>query len=283
MAEIAIQDNVAGTSAAQQLSGVTLPARLQSQECSQLNKLASSDASSKLLELALDRLIAVAQYDADFNDGDKVPDCERALKSLIDAQHDTRALQQAGCRAVDYTDVQQTAQLNDYIKERLEVAKTTYRDRDERSRYMKNQTFASFKTVIWSAEHGDIEAPPMSTFFQHSGEENATDDELEMTLHGTRSLNCPLTLSRLVEPVKSERCPHTFSRVAILQLLNGRQKACPVAGCPQQLYPQDLVRDRVMERLLQQDADRDSDDEINDHRATARDGDEGSDTDMLVI
>ncbi|ORY81038.1 zinc-finger of the MIZ type in Nse subunit-domain-containing protein, partial [Protomyces lactucae-debilis] len=119
----------------------------------------------------------------------------------------------------------------------------------ERSRYMKNDMFSSFKTVIWSVEHGDEEAPPMSAFFQQPGEANANDDDdVEMTSRGARSLKCPLTLARLVEPVKSQKCPHTFSRVAIMQMLNGRQKACPVAGCPQQLRPQDLVRDRVMER-----------------------------------
>ena len=56
-----------------------------------------------------------------------------------------------------------------------------------------------------------------------------------------------------VEPVKSVKCSHVFSKAAILELLKaqrGGEIECPQAHCPQYLRLQDLQTDRQMERLV---------------------------------
>jgi SUMO ligase MMS21 Smc5/6 complex component len=140
------------------------------------------------------------------------------------------------------------------------VSKTSYRDRDDKSRYMTDRSFIRFKESVWAVQSED-DFPPMASFFESANGAAEGDDDVEMTSRGPRSLRCPLTLTRLVEPVRSRKCPHTFSKAAILQMLKGHEKGCPVAGCPQRISPADLEQDRITERLLEQAANRELDNE----------------------
>ena len=80
-----------------------------------------------------------------------------------------------------------------------------------------------------------------------------------MSYQGKRSMKCPITLMLFVEPVKSTRCPHVFTKTAITEMIQrskGRKAVqCPVAGCDKILSADDLVPDKVMERRLEREGD----------------------------
>ena len=80
------------------------------------------------------------------------------------------------------------------------------------------------------------------------------DDELtEVGSVGEDNLICPITKQLLVEPMKSTKCGHSYSKEPIMQYMKsrrGRPAKCPVAGCSQLVTVDGLVQDVEAERKL---------------------------------
>lgn len=72
-----------------------------------------------------------------------------------------------------------------------------------------------------------------------------TTDEVEVE-GGTIELVCPLSRVEFVDPVKSSKCGHTFSRALITEYLEGQDR-CPIAGCEAVLKRSTLKPDALMD------------------------------------
>ena len=70
-----------------------------------------------------------------------------------------------------------------------------------------------------------------------------------------QSLKCPITLSLLEEPVRNSKCPHVYSKAAIMEMLRRGQGRipCPVAGCGADVTKIQLSEDKVMARKVREE------------------------------
>ncbi|EYE95156.1 SUMO ligase MMS21 [Aspergillus ruber CBS 135680] len=170
-------------------------------------------------------------------------------------------------------------------------------------RYSTNNTYIGFYRMVHDAKHPGDDIPPLphaSTWFRHLEDPSiaaapsqsqrrhtrrrqstpAEDDE-EIAIESERvSLKCPLTLLTFQEPLTSRKCPHSFEKQAILDMIahspmmvpgsdgdrRNRVRAvkCPV--CSVVLTQEDLKRDAVLERRVrrmqrQQEEDEDEDED----------------------
>ena len=188
-------------------------------------------------------------------------------------------------------------------------------------RYARHNNYVGFKRIVHDAQNPGDEAPPVpaaETWFPKPSQPTSTstpapssssstqarplpqratssatlraspgsndDDDLAITADKT-SLTCPLTLLPFTDPVRSTKCPHSFEKSAILEMIShstarlggdtrrgragaGGEKAvqCPV--CEQMLTAQHLVSDPVLlrkvRRLQELHAEREDEDEDED-------------------
>lgn len=140
--------------------------------------------------------------------------------------------------------------------DRMERMKTDYTSRSLTARYAKHNEYRDFKRVVHDARHGD-NGPVLGhedTWFTEAGEPRLgvtqtrsgafddDDDDIVMD-KATISTKCPITFQQFKEPYTSNKCPHTFERNAILDMIRrsgsnfgrggARSVACPIPGCDQ--------------------------------------------------
>ncbi|OJJ86002.1 SUMO ligase MMS21 [Aspergillus glaucus CBS 516.65] len=171
-------------------------------------------------------------------------------------------------------------------------------------RYSTNNTYIGFYRMVHDAKHPGDDIPPLphaSTWFRHLEDPStaaapppsqrpqtrrhqstpAEDDE-DIAIESERvSLKCPLTLLTFQEPLTSRKCPHSFEKQAIMDMVahspmmvpgdggdrRNRVRAvkCPV--CSVVLTQEDLKRDAVLERRVrrmqrqQEEEDEDEDED----------------------
>jgi hypothetical protein len=130
---------------------------------------------------------------------------------------------------------------------------------------------------------------------------NDDDDDDDVAINSERiSLKCPITLLRFKDPVTSTKCPHSFERQAIEDMIrNGtaparggrrnqhhinRSVQCPV--CSVLLTMQDLRADPVLVRRVRRanemDARDDDDDDDEDEEEGDEDDEEEEGGDLMV-
>lgn len=84
------------------------------------------------------------------------------------------------------------------------------------------------------------------------GDEEAIDSDTELVMAAQkRSTKCSLTQKTFVDPVRTDRCKHTFERAAIEQMIRtkrGGVVTCPIAGCSKKIELSDLKTDLAMVR-----------------------------------
>ncbi|MCJ1470758.1 rRNA-processing protein bfr2 [Pseudocyphellaria aurata] len=182
------------------------------------------------------------------------------------------------------------------FKRKMTEYNSNYQNVSMRHKYASNNDYIGFKKIVHDSRHPEDDARPLphaSTWFPGSPSANRTgddqaaggadDDDLEVASERI-SLNCPLTLLPMRDPVSSRKCPHSFERAAILELLsasharsrgrNGLENAmkCPV--CEVMLTPSDLYTDpilvRKIARIQAMARDSDSESEATLPRATQR-------------
>ncbi|KAF2713750.1 hypothetical protein K504DRAFT_424646 [Pleomassaria siparia CBS 279.74] len=143
------------------------------------------------------------------------------------------------------------------------------------TRYAKNNDYIGFKQMAHDARYGD-DGPTMprpETWFTERGSpapgvtatQNGNDSDDDIVLDkATVSTKCPLTLQRFRDPVTSSKCPHSFEKGPIVDMirtstatLSGGVRGhgvkcvqCPVPGCDQNLTLADLKTDAILLRKL---------------------------------
>ena len=148
------------------------------------------------------------------------------------------------------------------LQNRLQASKDKYQVLSHRTRYAQHNSYIGFRRVVHDAQNPGEDAPPLphaSTWFTESGSpapgitsrdqragagaEEDSDDDIAIARERI-STKCPLTLQEFKDPVTSEKCPHTFEKSAILDMIRqstnrlgvgprAGEKAvhCPVPGC----------------------------------------------------
>ncbi|KAF2453774.1 zinc-finger of the MIZ type in Nse subunit-domain-containing protein [Lineolata rhizophorae] len=186
-----------------------------------------------------------------------------------------------------------------FFKDCLGAEEADYQRLSRHARFASHNDYVNFRRVIWDSQHhigpdGEMAAmPPRSTWFRDRGspapgvtgsqqdgaEGHDEDDDMDIEVARERiSTKCPLTLQELVDPVTSRKCPHTFERSAIMNMINSsgmraggshargardgeRVVQCPVPGCSKMLLKSDLFADPLLQRRIRriQEARRQSD------------------------
>ncbi|KAF9438591.1 Proteasome subunit alpha type-2 [Entomortierella beljakovae] len=106
---------------------------------------------------------------------------------------------------------------------------------------------------VWEVHHG-VDAPPTSGKSGPGGGDDDDDDDMEIVVtadSGTHSLMCPITTKFLQDPVTSSTCKHSFSKEAIIQLIQTRgNMSCPVHGCNRPIAIDMLQSNKALARKV---------------------------------
>lgn len=104
--------------------------------------------------------------------------------------------------------------------------------------YASHNDYVGFKKIVHDAHYPEQEAPPMphaSTWFPSESPDPSNpntraatardaivdDDDDDIAVASERvSINCPLTLRPMKDPVTSQKCPHSFEKDAIMSMIN---------------------------------------------------------------
>ncbi|KAI9712843.1 MAG: hypothetical protein M1820_001465 [Bogoriella megaspora] len=181
--------------------------------------------------------------------------------------------------------------LSTLFTRKLENDKTRWQTLAQYTRYANNEDYAGFRTLVHEAQHGEDDAtePDKRTWFSDGpgspapgisrrGRADAGSDSDTSDIAVAReriSTRCPVTLREYEDPITSKKCPHTFEKEAILEMIHNNIRArrgpiqCPVSGCQQMLAEADLAKKPLLERKIKKiqaarkraAEDRDSDDE----------------------
>ncbi|GAB7362612.1 hypothetical protein MBLNU230_g2924t1 [Neophaeotheca triangularis] len=172
----------------------------------------------------------------------------------------------------------------DFFKKKTDDSKTLYQSYDLSRRYAANNDYRNFKRVVHDAQHpeDDVPVPHERTWFPEEAApapgvttrgqagEDDSDDDVAVS-RATVSTKCPLTLQEFNQPYTSKKCPHSFEKAAILQMISqslhkvGERQGprgqmvggterfvqCPVPGCSSELTKDDLQTDDVLVRKIQ--------------------------------
>lgn len=144
----------------------------------------------------------------------------------------------------------------DMFNDRMTREANAYTSNSLTARYARHNEYRDFKRVVHDARFGD-EGPVLGhedTWFTDDGEPQLgvtqrrggafDDDEDDLVMdRATISTKCPITFQQLKEPYTSMKCPHTFEKSAILDMIRastarfgpGGTKSieCPIPGCDQ--------------------------------------------------
>jgi hypothetical protein len=155
--------------------------------------------------------------------------------------------------------------VSELFANRQQRQKDTYTSLSLTARYARNNEYRDFKRIVHDAKYGDA-GPALGhedTWFTETGspapgitntQRGAFDDDDDIIVDkATISTRCPITFQQFKEPYTSTKCPHTFEKNAIVDMIRtspntvgaggprgGGMKAvsCPVTGCDQvNTYP----------------------------------------------
>lgn len=144
---------------------------------------------------------------------------------------------------------------------RMQREKDVYTARSLTARYARNNDYRNFKGMVHDAKYGDS-GPVLGhedTWFTDAGtpapgitdstQRGDFDDDDDIIVDkATISTRCPLTFQQFKDPYTSTKCPHTFEKNAILDMIRmsanriggGGQRGqgekaveCPLTGCSQ--------------------------------------------------
>jgi len=159
------------------------------------------------------------------------------------------------------------------FRRRMETEKTQYQSHSLAARYSENNDYVQFRRVVHDARHpdDDVPMPPAHEWFPEgsvpapgitartTSNNNEEDSDDDIAVQRERiSTKCPLTLREFKDPLTSKKCPHSFERSAILELLrvsthrvgNNRAVQCPCGGCKEMLTKHDMHQDAVLLRKI---------------------------------
>lgn len=185
------------------------------------------------------------------------------------------------------------------LKGRLEEWELENQGKTMTARYTAQNDYINYKKVVHEGIHGkDVEPPPLpnpNLWFDdgdramgngdagptqpqdtQSGNADQDEDSDVEFARAVKPLRCPLTLMYYKDPLTSTKCPHSFEKAAILEMISqspcrinspnalqnlhnpmptaaqlqeGDQAVrCPSAGCSAMLCDKDLKEDPVLQR-----------------------------------
>jgi hypothetical protein len=132
------------------------------------------------------------------------------------------------------------------FKQQVDHRKLQYSALSMETRYAEHNHYVGFKRSVHDGMYPDGEVPmPAANRWFRTGRgspapgtaaaEQDDDSDEDVAIAGERiSTKCPITLMEFVQPITSTKCPHTFEKNAILEMIRGapgRKVVCPVAGC----------------------------------------------------
>ncbi|KAL8737250.1 MAG: hypothetical protein Q9181_001869 [Wetmoreana brouardii] len=128
------------------------------------------------------------------------------------------------------------------FKSKVAASDSTYASLSLKDRYASHNDYIGFRKIVHDARHPDDDTPlpHSSTWFPSSSNstaagqngnnqsrsdsapaDNDSDSDAEIQIaREKRSIKCPLTLLPMHDPLTSTRCPHSFEKSAILDMLN---------------------------------------------------------------
>jgi hypothetical protein len=153
--------------------------------------------------------------------------------------------------------------VSEHFADRQQRQKDIYTSLSLTARYARNNEYRDFKRIVHDAKYGDA-GPTLGhedTWFTETGspapgitntQRGAFDDDDDDIImdKATISTRCPITFQQFKEPFTSTKCPHTFERNAIVDMIRTsggprgagpRMVRCPVTGCDQVSSPQYLT------------------------------------------
>lgn len=140
---------------------------------------------------------------------------------------------------------------------RMSLKKDEYTSLSLTARYAKHNEYRDFKRVVHDARHGDdgpvlghedtwfmeTGAPRLGVTLTRAGAFDDDDDDDIVMDKATISTKCPITFQQFKEPYTSNKCPHTFEKNVILDMIRrstsnfgrggAKSVACPIVGCDQ--------------------------------------------------
>lgn len=143
----------------------------------------------------------------------------------------------------------------DQVSKNYKKALKKYEKLSQKKKYGNNQTYIQFREMIWDAQdvHGEEVLNINKLFTDYN-----SDDEDFVEEQIRESFKCPLTKQFFVSPVTSKVCHHSFSRDAIMEVIqsrNGKTK-CPIPACAHEIRRMDLVADPELEERTKLARDR---------------------------
>ncbi|KAF2026582.1 hypothetical protein EK21DRAFT_115638 [Setomelanomma holmii] len=167
--------------------------------------------------------------------------------------------------------------VSELFQERQQRQKDTYTSLSLTARYARNNEYREFKRLVHDAKFGDsgLLLGHEDTWFTETGspapgitntQRGDFDDDDDIIMDkATISTRCPITFQQYKEPYTSVKCPHTFEKNAILEMIRtspnktgvggpgGRGVKCvecPVTGCSQLLAAADVRSDPILIRKI---------------------------------
>jgi hypothetical protein len=149
--------------------------------------------------------------------------------------------------------------VNELFLDRQQRQKDAYTSLSLTARYARNNEYRDFKRIVHDAKYGDggpvlghedtwfTEMGSPAHGITHTQRGDFDNDDIIMD-KATISTRCPLTFQQFKEPYTSTKCPHTFEKNAIVEMIRTSKHAigaggprgagvkavnCPVAGCDQ--------------------------------------------------
>jgi hypothetical protein len=131
------------------------------------------------------------------------------------------------------------------FKQQIDHRKLQYSSLTMETRYAEHNEYIGFKRSIHDGMYpgGEVPMPASNRWFREGGSpapgtaaaQQGEDSDEDVAISGEKiSTKCPLTLMEFVDPITSTKCPHTFEKNAILEMIRGapgRKVTCPVPGC----------------------------------------------------
>ncbi|KAH9989702.1 hypothetical protein BJV74DRAFT_837981 [Russula compacta] len=198
---------------------------------------------------------AVAEYADDSTAKKELGRLDTLVREIIDIDVEIRSHEQT------LKDLHQQVVAGDEINNVLELYQTRTQDklddydkRTTRQKYAKSDAYATFRQSIYEVQHPNEAMPPVVEFLPREEGDNSDDDDDDILVGGVlQDLNCPITLTPLVDPQTSTICQHSFSAGAIKQVLGPNRltkKKCPASGCNQMICLDDLKPNKELERRV---------------------------------
>ncbi|KAI9666974.1 MAG: hypothetical protein M1831_001479 [Alyxoria varia] len=162
------------------------------------------------------------------------------------------------------------------LEDLLQQKRDSYQLKTSAIKYSEHPWYVDFKRVLHDAQHpqGDVPVEHASRWFREeggpqpgvtgTGDDDEDDDDIAVAREKI-STRCPITMRSFVDPITSKKCPHSFEKKEIVEMIRKQrphtghgsrrnpqnhmqQVKCPV--CDTMLKEEDLAPDPVLIRKI---------------------------------